>query len=476
MKKIIAFVLVTVFLLCFAACASEETEDVELVWDSENENFDFDGHVFRLCGDISDKSATFLSFFKDTNFGDAAMQRFRDVEKQYNCTILKSDVINSVEEIFAHAAAGSTGFDFFVEHIFYGGNEFKNTGVLMPISSVSDIIDITDSYKWGTPNMQEEFTYKDDTYGLLPMAWPEINFMSLDFFLVFDTDITNYLGLEDPREYMEKGEWTRDRFEQVLFDYTFIDNSGNEVKAFSFDSRHLIDLGLKSFGVKLCRMDDNGKWVSDYVSQNGYEALDWCRKIAFEPEFDPCIYHEGVGNAVKLWVDKKLSIAFLTANYAFSTSSSGDASCEVAYSGIPFSLLTFPSEDGKTVISQHERTINAVLFPSWGSSPEGSAFLVNEIFEPIAGLNNLEQMISYYSDNLFFDRRDTELVFSMQKVSRYLFHDEGINDFNRSIYSSLMKSTGTAVMDKNSDIVDRLLEKEIIPVKEGMFAIFGYED
>jgi len=474
-SKIIIFIVLSIFLITVCSCSSVETEEVLPEWEITEQGLtDFNGQTYYFSADIDTTSETFLSYIKNTKFGDAAMQRFKEVENQYNCKIVKSSSVKSVENIFLNSAAGITEIDVYIEHIFYGGNEFKETGLLLPISAVSDIIDINDSAKWGTPNLLEEFVYKDDVYGVVPAAWPENNFMSVDFFCVFNSNITAKRGLEDPREYYENSKWTRDQFESTLHDYSFTDDFGNKVTAFASDLRVFVDLAYKSFGVDIAERDGNS-WTSGYLSDRGIEALDWIRNIMYGQEFDDCVKIQGIPEQVPDWCNELLSIGLMHANFIFSTSSSGDSSCDIVYSGIPFAILPFPSESGNEPISQYQRTINAIMFPSWTQNQNEAATLVNAIFEPIADLNTREDMIDYYSTNLLFDRRDAELIFDMLDNCNYFYHDEGMNSLNREIANKLLKSSGAETMAALKEKIETLVNEEIAPVREGMESLFGFK-
>lgn len=472
MKKA-AFIIVAVLLFCMVcACSPADESFSELYMDIGDGDPDFCGKEFYMSADISPKSNTFLSYFRESIFGDEAIKRFDEVQKQFNCTIKQSPTVGTVENVFIDAAIGNLEIDIYVEKIFHGGNEFKTSGVLLPMSAVSDIIDISDAYKWGSPYAQEEFVYMDDSYGVLPMAWPE-NFVSFDFALIFNSDITAQLSLPDPRDYYENSQWTMSQFEKVLKDYTFTDNAGKQVKALGYHNRHFVDIALKSFGVNVCEQLPDGSWRSGYVSQRGYECMDWCRKVLTTPEFEDCIIDEGAAESVTKWVAKDISIGLLHCRYAFCTATSGDASCEISYCGMPFAVLPFPSEDGHSIVGQYERLNNSIMFPSWGTEPECSAMLVNAIFEPIANLNSLDDMINYYMNNLFFDRRDAEIVFEIEKQGRYLFHDEGVSSFNDKLAMGLRNNTGAELMNKQADSIQRLIEREVVPVREGMINVFG---
>lgn len=464
-KFIIFLILLVLFI---TACSQSAAPDGSK---TGSEIIDMEDHVFNFTADIDPKSTTFLSYNKDSVFGELAINRFAEIEAKYNCTITKSSNFETIKDIVALAATGDDTISVIVEHVHYGGNSYKKEGLLLPMSEVSDIIDYTDSFKWGSKNILEIFMYETELYGLIPASWPENIFMSTDFLLVVNEDMVASLGKNDPREYVEKNEWNRDTFVNIIKEYYHQDNNGDPVSSLTFGSRHMIDMSFRSFGVEIAQKIDN-KWVSGYASEKGIAALEWAKNFLYG-ELKNFTSKKDMKSQIADFIDSRTVMSMLHSNYTFSTSTSGDSSSDITNCGIQYGILPFPSGDGTQYIAQYERVINGIMIPSFAAETEWIATIVNDIFEPLDGYDTIDKMKDYYTQYLFFDKRDTDVIMALTENARYLFHDEGFDKHNREIENLLLRSTPAEVIEKMKPVLDKTVEEEIAPVFEAKAYLFG---
>jgi len=141
-----------------------------------------------------------------------------------------------------------------------------------------------------------------------------------------------------------------------------------------------------------------------------------------------------------------------------------------------YGIVPFPSLDGKSIHAQYERVTNAIMFPSWAETNEEMGVLANAIFEPLEGIETVEQQIEELNTNLFFDERDSQLVFDMISQAKYLYHDEGINDFHTALVGSIGRKSAAQIQQEHLTILDSLIEKYILPARTSMEYIFGLEN
>lgn len=470
--KVFALLFVMVFLL--TACGQSDKPVSHSGFQEEIDETDFAGEKFQVCGDIDEKSKTLLSFNKERVLADTIRSRFKEVEEKYNCQLVKAKSISSIEDLFYSTITGKNPVDFFVEFIFYGGDEFKN-GLLTPMGDVSDYIDLTDSFRWGNPNNLEIFARDGELYGVYPASWPETGIMSTDFLLVYNAELmVNELNLEDPRQYYEKKQWTPDRFVEYVKDST-IQRGGDEkpIYGLSANARHLLDISLKAYDAYPAHRDANGLWVAGYKTEAGAKALTFMSRFLSSGDLNSFVINQAVSGSVGLWADKGCSMCLLHSNYTFSQAGS-DSSNLVTSCGIEYGLMPFPTESGK-LVAQYERCVNAIAIPALALNPSISAILINDLFAPLPEYDTEEALIEYYTNNVVFDRRDAELLINLTKNSRYLFHDEDFSTLHSDIVTLLESNSPAAALEKSNNRVVKFTEQSVIPAYEAIEEIFGIQ-
>ncbi len=295
--------LLIVMCLCIVGCG--QTATLLDFMPAETGELDFEGKIFHIVSDV-DPSETvqnsFISYGANTSNYDAAIRRFDEVAKKYNCKLEFETPINSRDMLLA--AAAQKNIDMVIHPIYYGGFTDIMQGIYSPISQIH-AIDYTDSEKWGTPNMLELFCYNNELYGVLPALWPDGNIMSSDFLLVINEEMADANGITDPRDLFEQSLWTHDAFLDTVSGFYNNDNPDQIVYGFSGNDRHFVDMSLKSFNVDF--VVKNGD-----IYENGYQkpefvtAIEWAANFV-EGEYKEMTIFEGM-ECVQHWVNNETGI------------------------------------------------------------------------------------------------------------------------------------------------------------------------
>lgn len=429
----------------------------------------FDGRTFYIVSDVSPSDSvheTFLSYGATSQYYDAAIKRFSDVEEKFKCVFKFSTPIESRE--FLTAATAEARIDLVIHPTYYGGFSDIIQGIYSPISEIP-AIDYTNSEKWGTPNMLEIFCYDNNLYGVIPALWPISNIMSSDFVLVINEEMAARNGMTDPRDLFEQGRWTHDEFYETIQHFYNNEDPDKIIYGYSGASRHFLEMALKSFNVDF--IGDNLN--NGYLKPEFIDALNWAEKL-ISGEYSEMALFNGM-KCIDHWVDEITGIAAVHMNYLASMKGRSSSSAIIT-SDKEYGIVPFPSLDGKSIHAQYERVTNAIMFPSWAETNEEMGVLANAIFEPLEGIETVEQQIEELNTNLFFDERDSQLVFDMISQAKYLYHDEGINDFHTALVGSIGRKSAAQIQQEHLTILDSLIEKYILPARTSMEYIFGLEN
>ena len=97
--------------------------------------------------------------------------------------------------------------------------------------------------------------------------------------------------------------------------------------------------------------------------------------------------------------------------------------------------------------------------------------------EPFEGFEDEAVLKERYNSSIFFDERDTEIIFKLADSLRVLPQAPRSSQANQSIVGSLYVNEVSTVLDQYADKLLVVLEEEFIPVKETMEKLFpGYND
>jgi len=474
MKKIVCFVLLTVMLFAVCGCGAAEQESFDESFVGETSGIDLGGFDMQFYVTITkltntDITDNVLGYTQDSLFAEKARTRINDVEKKLNCKITLNP--DAKAELFAVTAASGSFFgDAYMSHSDLIHNWAK-AGLLTGITTLSDIIDYKDADKWGQPNLLEVGFYDGELYGVLPAAWPELSYTSFGYPLVSNTDLITSLGNSDPREYVEAGTWNWEQFENMLINCT-VKEGEREVYGLMTHYPYFSQMIIASNGVTFAQIDGKGDIECGYYTAEGMRALEEVYKI-YQGELSYTVSKSGDGDAtmsMENFIDGVGVFTFTPAHCIFGAS--GDISMKMENYGIlptPYG----PDSSADEITSLYHSMYYIISLPVVADHQEETATILNEIFEPFEGLETYDEMCDYMAKNYFFDERDAETFFLMQKNAK-LNYDYQTSFISRRIPESICnkKMSVTEIVESYRSEIDDVFEEVVIPMKTTYAVLF----
>lgn len=448
-----------VFAITSCAQSIDETFDIDFT--SDGNVYNLDGFTFTYGVIVTDD--TVLGYLPDSLFADAVKVRLDEIEKKLNCTI-KINHDSHTATLFASTMAGS----FYCDAIMEGSNgivSLMRSGILVGISTLSDYIDYTDTFKWGTKNMLEALFWQDDLYAVLPASWPELLYGNSGYPVLVNENLIATMGATDPREYVEDKSWTWDRLEEVLDLYT-TELNGVKVYGMSVHPPYYGEMFMRSNGNRLVEVDDNGEYICGWYTESakaaysrGVDIMYVTHKNCFYPAWDNATTSQAFINGQ----------AVLYPTWSFYVVGSEALSYQMDNLGlVPFPWG--PNADPDVYPSVHEGLSYVIAIPYSSSDVEASAIVLNELYEPLPGYETEEDIVAYLSKYDFFDPRDAKVFLNMFQNTQYAFYEEGARIVSEALSDGDSLARG---LEANEDIYESLFEEVIIPTQLGMEALWG---
>lgn len=427
MKKIISLFLCLIFAFSLVSCASEEPEIVPEYDSSISEDdIDLDGRTL-IMGMVQDyffegEDST-LSFTNNTELGDLAAQRLRDVQDKYNCKIEFDYVGRAGEVAFNSAVAGSYIFDFISEESYFLVNYMK-ANAFVDLTTLENI-DVFDESKWGNKNIRMSTMFNGAIYGVLPAAHPMREAISVGNIIVVNEDYVTNLLATDPRDYLENGTWNWETFTDCLNTYAHTSGISNEYvyalsSGFGGFSREL----AMSNGVDPIIINENGSFTVGYFEQPAIDAYnqawDW-------------FYGPTAANVLSEGVNTEDFIAGNSVMHTTSVWKIISTTDSVAYTMDNFGILPVPYGPNAAGPDDYTTSYSSAVFtmciPITAKDPEISALVLDKIYEPFEGYETKEDIIDYLYKNYFRDTRDAEFLLQLTSGDHIYYHDH-YHDFS----------------------------------------------
>jgi ABC-type glycerol-3-phosphate transport system substrate-binding protein len=455
-KRIILLMLV----LTLALCACEQAvEEVVPEYEGAAEGVDLEGFNATWGWKGAEGSSVF-GFIPDTENADFALQRKSDVEKALNCKIKLAYSSSLLDNFRAGILAGYQDYDIIAAD-----------GNLMPdvragyLTGLSQYLDVTNTDKWGTPNMLQQMLWEKDLFGVVPFAWPDLIYRLSGHILAVNENLITILAQTDPREYVENNEWTWDKFEEVLADYTYTEGDRTVYGVRVHLPYYAINMFLSS-GVAISSYQD-GHVVAGVYTEVGREALERAQKIYYEtcsdyfhPLTDSVGDDEFVnGEAVMYltWMNE------LTGNTRW-----------IMYNMDNVGVLPFPQGPHATpgkYLSYHENLLLVFGIPFNAKDPAVSAQIMDAMCEPFEKYKTKEDIIDYMASQIFFDRRDAEVVVNEVMNTEYGFYSEGARIVLEGVGQT--NTPVSRILESNQSRYDTIVEEYMIPCYEARIAVYG---
>ena len=470
MKKIAKILLLAMIISVFAsACGSAEPEVFDMDFVKEAGKIDLEGIEIVYEIGLTDAALAFdncLGYELDTQFGDLAVQRLKDVQENLNC-VVKTNYVNNGVSCRNFVACSASGT--FMCDVISGTSDMwadvARIGMVIGMSELEDYIDFRNEAKWGYRNMLEVVYYEDDLYGLVPLLWPEVS-VSYGSPLVVNEELISQLGATDPRDYLENGEWTWEKFREVLELYYV--KEGSEVKHYALTCSDATfgNMFILSNGSHYAEKDEKGEFIPGFFTSRAMKAMD--------EGID--IFHGTLGETI----DKKTDAveAILGGTTVMSAVNSDNIiglGSRIAKEMDNFGILSWPTGpdvDPGYAFGIHSNIERCIAFSRVSKHPEVAATIINAIYEPFEGYETLDSIIDLMTRNYFYDRRDSEVFYDMYFNSDYTyFHYSGMYGmFHQWITSG---KTPTEFIEANEDMMNERLEEYLLPTMRGIEAVWG---
>ena len=462
MKKFLSLLLVLIFsAVALSACSTDEIKNSDT--GDVVEKMDLGGTEYIILQTQHEVNSVVmdnvLGYEVNTQLGDNALQRLKDIEAAYNCKITLEDRKHAGPFTQAVTAAMATG-DHLADILHTSSQSIRpiaKAGGCVPLDDVSDIIDYTDYDKWGGPNEQEMSMCYGVRYGVVPVRWI-FKASSAYYMIAVNSDIVQMMNQPDPREYLEKKEWTREKLVECIVNYTDL---SREPKIFGMavEPSHFVRMAIMGNNVKLAAVAEDGTIKSGWNTPGAVDAVTWVRDL-LEQHKDK-FYNRMASADPWSYYDKP----FMKGEAAMYLTSAWKILNEIAYDMENFAIMPFPAgpmaEYGEWP-GFYEET-GTVAIPTFTDDPIVSANLINDIFEPLEAYPDKNSILNYYKTNVFLDPRDAEVFFSNQKYAQYSYWVEGGDAVvGTAVQAVTGKKSPAEALSATVDVMQKVIDSDIL--------------
>jgi ABC-type glycerol-3-phosphate transport system substrate-binding protein len=481
MKKTVKILLLTALLLISSiACASKEAEvfDLDFETNVNSDAVDLNGYSMRyavtcstLFGDSN--AENILGFTSGTLFSDMAAKRKAEIEDKYNCTIdafYQAD--GASENEFTVCSMSGVFYCDILQGSTHGLRSSMKIGFYQPVNTLQPYIDYRDSEKWGTPAMLEEMCWVGQLYGILPAAWPELNYSSFGYIFMANMNLASTLGIPDIRETVENKEWTWAKFEETLTAGTLIEGGETKVYGMSAHPPYLGEMMLRSNGDTIIIDKGNGEYSWGYAEPNAIKALTEFRNV-YNGDYAFAFDHnvtspDAVADA---FIEGKATLTVVDTEQLFGYNGRISRNVE-NYAVLP--APTGPDVEPGRIFAVHESMRSMIVFSTYCKNLESAAFITDKIYEPFEGYETKDKIKDFMTYNYFFDERDADIFFEMFKNTEYNYFIVGMRQFNEIITDRKTKSIAELV-ELYKDYNENLLQTEAVSPRETIKTLWPEE-
>ena len=470
MKRLLAFVLLA-FMIFTVSCSSGNTNEVfdeDFNGVGTDTNPDLEGYEFhiRYYNLFASGEGDVFGYKVSSAFNDAARKRMSDIEKAMNCTIYPDNTSNThLESDFTPIIIAGIYFSDAIMTSSYNLRPQIESRMFEPLSLVADVIDYRNSEKWGNWRILEQGVWDGEIYGVVPVQWPDTK-MTLGFMFIFNEKFPSLLAQPDPREYVENRTWSREILGDMMLAYTTNDLS-HPLKALIAYEGHFYDTALRANNAQAYKLVD-GKYVSGYHTDEGYDALRWADDF-LHVLYPDCIVPSGSNNG-GVFINEEVAMWFNPVSETLAS----DA--KVLYEVEDFALLPMPNGPDREKVTNKYTTFfegvhDMVLFPINGSIDK-SAIIANALFEPLDGFGETE-IKDYYLRNFYHSEIDYEAAMEVFENSRYSFVSDGIRTLVVEALYGNHKKTVTEILESTKEAQNERVQKYLVPTATSLEGIFG---
>jgi len=284
---------------------------------------------------------------------------------------------------------------------------------------------------------------------------------------VVNEDLIASLGVTDPRDLYENGQWTWETFRDCLKQY-FV-QEGNEVKHYALSSGDF-DFGsnyILSNGFRVAEKGADGNYKSGLLNPNALKAMEEAHDV----------YH----GTLSYTIDRTDDIlegpisALLNSTAVMSVMHYAEYVPNRVAKEMPnFGVLPWPSgpdvEPG-FIATQHIVLERAIVIPRFSPNVEATAIVLNALYEPFEEYPNSDSIKDFLYNTFFFDRRDAEIYYDMFLNTQCSYFTSPACDTLGGWLNN--GQTPTAYIESVVDNVQTFIEEDIAPSKRGIEAVWG---
>ena len=413
-----------------------------------------------------------LGYLEDTAFAELAAARINEVEANYNCKLnIQYMVYDAAAAEFKKALATGDNFADVIQHESYIMQDFARTeGALVGMSELVSQLDYHDTAKWGNKNILESMFWEKDLYGVVPMAWPELLYTSSGYPIVFNGNLVKQIGATDPREFVEKKEWTWDKFEEVLHTYTTT-NGETTIYGMAVHPPYFSGMMVSSNNVKFAYKEGDVYKAGLYTPEA--EAALSRAQFIYNTTSADCFFKGNITpeGVVDIFINNGAVMASVSSGNIYGVNSK--ISFEVENTGI----LPYPAGPNNPEFqwkSIHESMYFIICFPSFSANLEEAATAINALYEPLPGFETPEKTLDYMTRNMFFDPRDSQVFYTMLSNTEYnYFKDNARAIIEQAIGYNTKPKAISEILGANEASYNKIVETVIAPVMRGVEAVWG---
>ena len=472
MKKAVKlFILAVVFSIITTSCGEIEKEIFDEEFNKSAEGMDLGGveiiYEVGLDPSIFD-SPNCLGYELDTQFGDLATKRLKDVQSNLNCkvTVSYTNNFNSCRNFVAASASGT-----FMCDVISGISDMWRgpamSGMLIGLTEIEDFIDFRNEEKWGNRNILEVIYYETDLFGIVPMLWPEVS-VSYSGITVVNENIIATIGATDPRDLLENGQWTWTTFRDCLESYYL--SEGSEIKhyALTCSSHTMGAMYLLSNGFRMSEVKENGQLSPGLKSNAALVAMGEALEV-----FNGPLSHtiDSKGSAVTSLLMGTTVLGCVSSDNVLGIS--GKIAKEMDNFGL-VSWPTGPNVEPGYAAGFHSNIDRCIVFSRASHYPESTAAVISAIYEPFEEYPTFNDIIDLMSRNYFFDQRDSHVYYDMYTNSMFAYFFTSAGPLYASLGEwMLSKNTPAEYIESIEDRLELRMEDSVGPSYNGIKAVWG---
>lgn len=312
MKKLTTTLLLCAMLLSLAACgnevkettpADETTVDTTAVADnteSESETEltrentpddlpekDFGGKNFTILAEESTHGYLQVDELTGEAVDDAIYNRNSKVSERFGAVVNIVDGGNyeAVSKTVNDAVvSGETTYDLVVSHTIQQGINAAN-GCYLPWNNVP-YVDFTKP--WWNSSMATDLNYKG--YSYLAMGDFDVTAIMYSCAIFYNKELGEKMGLPDMYDVVREGQWTKDKFAELIADaYNDLNGDGTrdaeDQYGFALNSKEDINSFLWCFGKRIYERNADGTFSNVYYDEKLVNMVEWLYNFKYNEDF-----------------------------------------------------------------------------------------------------------------------------------------------------------------------------------------------